>query len=81
MNFSNLLVLYALMNSQGFNSLQNAVNQASNFSSQINQLTNMLSIMPTLMNTNQGNQSCGCPNNKYIDTLKDFINEFSKCNI
>lgn len=81
MNFSNLLVLYALMNSQGFNSLKNAVNQASNFSSQINQLTNMLSVMPALMNTNQGSQACGCPDNRYIDTLKDFINEFSKCNI
>lgn len=81
MNFSNLLVLYALMNTQGFNSLKNAVNQASNFSSQINQLTNMLSVMPALMNTNQGNQACGCPDNKYVDTLKDFINEFSKCNV
>lgn len=70
-DFSVLMILFALMNKNGFNSIKNAIKAADNFSSQIGNISNIMNMLPMLngvMNTQKtGNET------NYVDTLKDIL--------
>ena len=77
-----LLMIMALTNKKGFNSIKNSIEAADSFNSKISNFGNIFSMLPSLMNgmTALGNTAAppsqGAQNNntsQYIDTLKDVI--------
>ena len=70
-DFSVLMIFFAMMNKNGFNSIKNAVKAADNFSSQIGSITNIMNMLPLLNITANGQKPCKEVN--YVDTLKDIL--------
>lgn len=68
-DFSVLMVLFALMNKNGFNSIKNAVKAADNFSSQIGNISSIMNMLPMLNNVSGEKKS----ETNYVDTLKDIL--------
>lgn len=82
-----LLLIMAMTNKKGFNSIKNAIEAADNFQTKFNNFGNIFSMLPNLMgglnalggipfpNSAPGNNNNNNNNNtsQYIDTLKDVI--------
>ncbi len=70
-DFSILMILFALMNKNGFNSIKNAIKAADSFSSQICNISNIMNMLP-MLNGVMNSQKAGSETN-YVDTLKDIL--------
>ncbi len=73
-----LIFILALTNKNGFKNIKNAFEAADGFTTKINNMTNMMSMLPKmtglLNNFNQGTQQGSNPiNENYVDTLKDIM--------
>lgn len=74
-----LLFIMALMNKKGFNNIKTAIEAADGFTSKINNMSNMMSMLPKvtglLNNVNMFNQesASSTANENYVDTLKDIM--------
>lgn len=76
-DFGTVMILFALLNKNGFNSIKNAVKTAEKFSTQISNLTNIMSVLPSLGNMIPSKENPdNAPQQKgeeYVDTLKDIL--------
>ena len=77
-----LLMIMALTNKKGFNSIKNAIEAADSFHTKISHFGNIFSMLPSLMNGMNALGNAASPpsggntqntTNQYIDTLKDVI--------
>lgn len=75
-NMTPLLIMLLLTNKNGFNNIKNAIEAADGFSTKINSMTNMFSMLPKLTGMfNAVNQQNNIENN-YVDTLKNISDIF-----
>ncbi len=74
-----LLFIMALTNKNGFKNIKNAIEAADGFTSKINNMSNMMTMLPKftglLNNANMFNQTGTTQeqNENYVDTLKDIM--------
>lgn len=74
-----LLFIMALTNKNGFNNIKTAIEAADGFTTKINNMSNMMSMLPKftglLNNANMFNQESASAetNETYVDTLKDIM--------
>ncbi len=70
-----MLLMISLTNKKSFNNIKNAIEAADGFTSKINNMTSMMSMLPKLTsvlnNTGVLNQSP--ESSAYTDTLKDIL--------
>lgn len=75
-NMTPLLIMLLLTNKNGFNNIKNAIEAADGFSTKINSMTNMFSMLPKLTGMfNAVNQQNNIEND-YVDTLKNISDIF-----
>ncbi len=75
-NMTPLLIMLLLTNKNGFNNIKNAIEAADGFSTKINSMTNMFSMLPKLTGMfNAVNPQNNIENN-YVDTLKNISDIF-----
>ncbi len=76
-DFGTVMILFALLNKNGFNSIKNAVKTAEKFSTQISNLTDIMSVLPSLGNMMPNRENTNTPSqqngSEYVDTLKDIL--------
>jgi len=71
-----LLVLFALSNKDGFNTVKQAIEAADGFSQKIGNIKNIMSLLPSVNSIISGISS-NDNQEQYIDTLKDILSKLS----
>ena len=76
-----LIFILALTNKNGFKNIKNAFEAADGFTTKINNMTSMMSMLPKmtglLNNFTQSDNQSSSFNEHYVDTLKDIMSNLN----